>query len=330
MPSLISILIPAHNAGEWLGATLESALGQTWPRVEIIVVENASTDSTRDVANAFASRGVRVTSIERASAAAARNRALSLASGEFVQYLDADDLLAADKLALQMAVLEGSQDALGISARAEFLDRTDPTAAQPQDGWPCVSTSDPASWLADLLGAGGRGTFVALHQWLTPRALIERAGPWNEDLTVNDDGEFFSRVILAAQQIRATPAAVAFYRRHRSRRNLSSAHQRDRRSVESMMEAWRLTTERVARVRPSDGLNRAIARHYFECALAAAPLNAALADEAEARALRHDPKATPPAPTSFASAIIRRILGWRLERRLADRVRRNVIADGRT
>lgn len=100
---LVSILIPAYNAEEWIADTIRSAVAQTWPRKEIIVVDDGSTDQTAAIARQFEPHGVRVVSKKNQGAAAARNTAYSLSKGDYIQWLDADDLLAQDKIALQMA-----------------------------------------------------------------------------------------------------------------------------------------------------------------------------------------------------------------------------------
>ena len=100
--SLVSILITAYNAEPWIAETMDSATGQTWPSVEIIVVDDGSTDATLEIARRYASDTVTVVHQANAGACAARNRALAEARGDFIQYLDADDLLAPDKIELQM------------------------------------------------------------------------------------------------------------------------------------------------------------------------------------------------------------------------------------
>ena len=100
---LVSILIPAYNAEMWIADTLRSALGQTWPNTEIIVVDDGSKDQTLAVARSFASKTLKVVTHENQGAAATRNKAWTLAQGDYVQWLDADDLLSPDKVALQMA-----------------------------------------------------------------------------------------------------------------------------------------------------------------------------------------------------------------------------------
>src|SRR2546425_12187113 len=102
MGPLVSILIPAFNARATIAETLASAIHQTWRRKEIIVVDDGSRDDTRPIVEAFARDGVRVVTQENQGAAAARNKALSLSSGDYIQWLDADDLLALDKVAAQM------------------------------------------------------------------------------------------------------------------------------------------------------------------------------------------------------------------------------------
>lgn len=102
MEPLVSILIPCYNAEKWLAETLESALAQTWDNIEIIVVDDGSTDKSLAVAKQFEPDGVKVISQANKGASAARNRAFQESQGDFIQYLDADDLLVPDKIELQV------------------------------------------------------------------------------------------------------------------------------------------------------------------------------------------------------------------------------------
>src|SRR5690242_9424093 len=106
MKPLVSILIPAFNAGEWIADTLRSAVGQTWPQTEIIVVDDGSTDQTMAIVQQFQSDNLKIVTQKNQGAAAARNKAFSLSKGDYIQWLDADDLLAPDKIASQLAALD--------------------------------------------------------------------------------------------------------------------------------------------------------------------------------------------------------------------------------
>src|ERR1700677_199622 len=102
---LVSILIPAHNAQKCVAETIRSALAQTWSRKEIIVVDDGSTDHTLAVARRFESESVKIFASKNQGAAATRNYAFQFSQGEYIQYLDADDLLAPDKIERQLGAL---------------------------------------------------------------------------------------------------------------------------------------------------------------------------------------------------------------------------------
>src|SRR5882757_100482 len=95
---LVSILIPAYNAEGSIADTLRSALDQTWQRKEIIVVDDGSTDGTADVVRLVAPKQVTVVSTANQGLSAAVNHAYKLCKGDYIQELDADDLMAPDKI----------------------------------------------------------------------------------------------------------------------------------------------------------------------------------------------------------------------------------------
>jgi glycosyltransferase involved in cell wall biosynthesis len=208
MKPLVSILIPAYNAETWIADTLRSAIAQTWPRKEIIVIDDGSTDQTLSVARKFESDGVLIMTQKNQGAASARNKAFAASRGDYIQWLDADDLLAPDKVARQMELLDSraSKKTLLSSAWGSFMYRPYRAKFVPTALWCDLS---PAEWLL-------RKMEFNLHMqtatWLTSRELCEAAGPWNTSMLSDDDGEFFSRVILASDGIRFARSARVFYR----------------------------------------------------------------------------------------------------------------------
>src|SRR6516165_8868413 len=122
MQPLVSILVPAYNAEHWIADTLESAVGQTWPRKEIIVVDDGSTDGTGEVARRFASKNVKVVSTSNQGLSAAVNNAYRVCQGDYIQELDADDILARDKIERQLAALrEADSDRILLSSSMAFF-----------------------------------------------------------------------------------------------------------------------------------------------------------------------------------------------------------------
>lgn len=114
---LASIIIPAHNAERYLREAVESALAQTWPNIEVIVVDDGSTDGTLGLAEALASKDacLRVIHQDNAGVGAARNRGIAEARGAFIAPLDADDFWHPTKLARQIAALEERGDRWGMA-----------------------------------------------------------------------------------------------------------------------------------------------------------------------------------------------------------------------
>jgi glycosyltransferase involved in cell wall biosynthesis len=206
---LVSILIPAFNSERWLGEAIESALGQTWPAKEVLIVDDGSTDQTLSIAQRYASTGVSVITQENQGASSARNKAFSLSQGEYIQWLDADDVLAPDKIARQMEMLlrVGTRRTLASAAFGRFRHNLNRAQFYPTSLW---CDLDPTEWLIRKLTDN---LFMQTATWLVSRELAETAGPWDTRLLGDDDGEFFCRVILASDVIRFVPEAKMFYRR---------------------------------------------------------------------------------------------------------------------
>lgn len=102
----VSIIIPLYNAESLIADTITSALNQTWPHKEIIVVNDGSTDDSLAVARSIDAPELLVLTQENQGACAARNRAFKHATGDYIQYLDADDLMAPNKIETQVRRLE--------------------------------------------------------------------------------------------------------------------------------------------------------------------------------------------------------------------------------
>jgi glycosyltransferase involved in cell wall biosynthesis len=209
MKRLVSILIPAFNAEAWIADTIKSALDQTWSQKEIVIVDDGSTDQTLSIARRFAAKGVTVVSQTNQGAASARNKAFSVCHGDYIQWLDADDLLSPEKIAKQMEALEHRQSrrTLFSSAWGWFLYRPWKARFNPTALWHDLT---PVEW---MLRKMEHGVFMQTSVWLVSRELTEAAGPWNTRLLGDDDGEYFSRVVLASDGIRFIPEARVFYRR---------------------------------------------------------------------------------------------------------------------
>lgn len=309
-PPLVSILIPCYNAAPWLAATLESALAQAGEgfALEVIVVDDGSRDASVALARSFEPRGVRVLTQANAGAAAARNAAYAASRGDFIQFLDADDLLAPGKIAAQLARATREPAGTALTGRwGRFTD--DPTRATFRGDNPLCSDLAPRDF---FLRYGSHDCMMHPAAWLLPRTVADSAGPWDERLSLNDDGEYFARVVAASTHLAYCADAVSFYR---SGLPTSLSGQRSRKHLESAHLALQLVVDEMTLLDDSPAMRRAAADLAQRFAYDYYPAAPDLVADAEnlARSLGGS-SLRPLGGRSFQ--VLSRVIGWKLARRL--------------
>ncbi len=198
---LVSIIIPAYNSARYIRETVESALNQTWQNREIIVVDDGSTDDTSSAVSSYP-----VTLIRKANggASSARNVGLSAAKGDFIQWLDSDDLLAHDKIERQIA---HAGDRVLLSGQwSRFITSKETAEFRPDSLW---CDLEPTDWMYLKMRDN---VWMPPAAFLVPRSLTDASGPWNEEMSLDDDGEYFGRVIDNSMFIRFVSDAKIYKR----------------------------------------------------------------------------------------------------------------------
>jgi glycosyltransferase involved in cell wall biosynthesis len=192
---LISVVIPAHNGEAFLAQAIESALGQTWPRTEVVVVDDGSSDGSAEIASSYPVTLVRQ---DNRGVAHARNRGVESAAGELLAFLDQDDLFLPGKLERQLEALRAEPEA-GICAcqMRLFLE-----PGYPRPGWihPDLLDSDHHS--------------LQLGTLLVWRQTFERVGPFEESYQWANDADWVLRAREAGVPIAMLDECLARYRVH--------------------------------------------------------------------------------------------------------------------
>ena len=308
MKPLVSILVPAFNAQDWIAETLRSAVEQTWACKEIIVVDDGSTDQTLAIAQRYASRGVRVVTQANQGAAVARNTAFQQSRGDYIQWLDADDLLAPDKISRQIEMLNQglSKRTLLSAGWAQFLYRHYRAEFLPTALWCDLS---PVEW---LLRKMEQNLYMQTATWLVSRELTEAAGPWDTTLLGDDDGEYFCRVLLASDGVRFVPEAKVYYRASGFSR-LSYIGQSGPK-IRAHWRSMKLHIEYLRSLEDSERVRAACVRYLQNWLFVFYPEHRDIVKQAEDVAKTLGGRLEAP-PLSWKYAWIRAVFGWALAKR---------------
>ena len=305
---LVSVIIPGYNAAPYVRETLESVRRQSWHDLEVIVVDDGSTDGTAQIVEAFEGLHIILIRQPNRGQTAALNAGLAHATGDFVQYLDADDLIDPDKIETQLARLANAPDCVASARWGRFYDRHENTKFEVEEALSC--DLDGLRWLVESRAQGGGMMFPAL--WLIPMTIVREAGPWREDLTLNNDAEYFTRVLLVAHRVLFCKDARC---RYRSGISGSLSGRKTVAHWASQEKVIELCQQRVLARDDGELARRGFSMSWQHIAYDCYPYDPALAERALARARAlHSVTIRPGGGARFR--ILSRLIGWRAARRL--------------
>ncbi len=298
----------AYNVDEYVADAIDSALAQTWPNLEVIVVNDGSTDGTRAILEAYGEHE-RVTVFHQQNRGqnVARNRAYRESRGDLIKFFDSDDLLAPETVEKQVKRLDGSSTHIAYGEWARFYDDPAEATFEPKPVW---QDMDPVDWLVTSCMDGWPMQQCAL--FLIPRGILEQSGLWNEQLSLIDDFEFFTRVMVHSEGIRFAPGARIYYR---SGLEDSVSGREDREAVKSEFRSVVLGTQHLLDRENSPRTRLAAANRLQEFVHARYPEHKDLCAKAEKRIEElGGSDVEPNGPPGFQ--ILRRVMGWRWARRI--------------
>jgi glycosyltransferase involved in cell wall biosynthesis len=219
----VSALIPVQNGERHLGEAIESILAQTRPVEEIVVVDNASTDRSAEIAGGFGGI-VRVVEEPAPGVGLARNAGLAAAVGDHLAFLDHDDLWEPRKTELQLAALAGDPGLDFVVGHA--IQFTEDLDARVEDRVQIPSGSQPAQHLDAVMA---------------PRRTWERIGPWSSDVQMGEGLLWFLRAKELGMRSSMLPDVIVRRRIHGANRSFGNHHQRGEwtRALKASLDAKR-------------------------------------------------------------------------------------------
>lgn len=215
---LVSIIIPTYNRAHLIAETLDSVLAQTYKNWECIVVDDGSTDETDLLMKGYISKDSRFQYHHRPAdrlpgGNAARNYGFEISKGEYINWLDSDDLISINKINDQIKCLENnwSKDILSTCKWGIFEDSKNSKNLF-EALYVYRNYDNIIFFLKDLYKQYG---YFPAQTYLVHKSIVSKSGGWNEYLTINQDNEFFTRVICNCNKINFSKNAYVLYRTSR-------------------------------------------------------------------------------------------------------------------
>ena len=205
---LISVIMPAYNRAALIGGAVDSVLAQTWPNVELIVVDDGSSDNTVQVLEQYTDR-ITLIRQENAGPSAARNKGLAAANGEYIAFLDSDDYWYPETLATLAAYLLDHPNVDMVCGGWDYIDEQGQVIQESVN--PKVHETDIR---VDFFGALVLGNLFPIHSLLLRQHCFDRAGFFDPELHAMEDWDLWLRMAAAGCRFRAIEPPLARYRRH--------------------------------------------------------------------------------------------------------------------
>lgn len=219
MSSLVTIIIPCYNQARFLGGALDSALAQDYDSLEIIVVNDGSTDDFAAQILPYQNNPrIKIITQENRGLPAARNRGIQASGGEYLKFLDADDALAPNAISVQVKAFQ-KNPALGLV----YCDLIHVDA----QGKPCDNYSVAAMRRildGDIVPSLLVGGYFTPHTVLVPRRVLDDVGDFDETLGGTADTELWMRIACEGYAAQFIPEKLVYYRLHDANMSLNTAH----------------------------------------------------------------------------------------------------------
>jgi len=301
---LVSVIIPCYNAERWIAEAIDSCLRQSYSSLDVIVVDDGSTDRSLEIIESYRSR-IRYETGENKGGNHARNRGFSLSEGKYIQFLDADDYILPEKIERQVRFIE--------EMKADVVYGDWRHCHHFPDGSCVLADITVTEKQSDILESMLRGWWVAPHALLYHRNAVVKSGGWDESLRSFQDFDFLASVVMSGADVRYQSGCYAVYRRHGnetvstsnpilSLKNAGIAYEK----VEAKLkETGRLTSN----------YSEALAIAFFRLARSYYDIDRGLFDKYIEETLRLDPSFN--LPGSWLGALSRRLLGIRRAEGLA-------------
>ena len=309
---LVSIIVSCYNSERYIADTLKSLIFQTYKNIEIIIINDGSTDNSEAIIKSFNDERIIYFKQDNKGQCAALNFGFAQSNGKFVKFYDSDDILDANVIEGQVnALVEKDDTCISFiewrrfykDVLPEFIDLNNPHTIHKD-----CSPVEYITWKESP-------PMVQCGLWLIPRSLLFRTGLWDERLSLINDTEFFTRVLLQVSQLLFSDNGYTFYRTNSGRVSLSQDV--SKKGIKSAVLSIDLTAKWLLSIEDSERIKKIIVKAYIMVLEWAFPKQIVLAKVVERRLKQYPQNYVMPTKSGKVYNLVMKLFGWKTANRMA-------------
>lgn len=312
MQPLVSIIVSCFNAEKYIAQTLESLVNQTYQNIEIVVVNDGSTDNSESVIKSFSNEHIKYYTQENKGQCAALNKGFVHSTGSLIKFYDADDILDKEVIKGQVEALQGcGDDCISFIEWRRFYNDAFPPEIDLNDPHTIHRHCIPVEYLTWQ----DKPPMVQCGLWLLPRNLLLKSGLWDERLSLINDTEFFTRIFTHTRLLKFCDSGYTFYRTNVNVNSLSKDI--SRKGIKSAILSIDLAAKWMLKIENSERINRLIVKAYVMILEWAFPKHKIYVKLVERRLEQYPKEYVAFTKSGKAYNAIMKLFGWKAANRLS-------------
>lgn len=309
---LVSIIVSCYNGEKYIADTLNSLLNQTYSNLEIVVVNDGSTDKSELIITSFADSRIKYYKQSNKGQCAALNTGFAKSTGTYIKFYDADDILHPEVIEGQVQTLnEQGDDCISFIEWRRFYNDTLPGSVDVNDPHTIHKDCTPIEYIT----LKEHPPMYQCGLWLLPRALLLKTGLWDERLSLINDTEFFSRIMRQVRFLRFSDNGYTLYRTNATETSLSK--DLSRKGIKSALLSIDLTAKWLLSIENSERIKKIIVNAYIMVLEWAFPKQMALAKIVERRLKQYPREYVVHTKSGKVYNVVMKLFGWKTANRLA-------------
>jgi len=305
---LVSICMPAYNAEKYIAHAIQSVIDQTYSNWELIIVNDGSTDNTASIAECFTDKRIKLIFQNNQGQCTAANNAFKASNGLLIKFLDADDILSPETIESQVKRMNENNESVASAKWGRFYNNNLNTfKLNNETVWQDLP---PDEWLVQSWK--NAQPMMQCGLWLIPRNIVIKSDLWDEQLSLINDFDFFTRILVNSKMVLFTQEAVLYYR---SGLEKSLSGTKTRKGYESAFRSIEKATSELLKVRGDDKAKLSCANIWQSFIYDVYPHQKDLINKAKVY-IQHLTKPSVTFPCGGYSKLLLPLLGWKLTKKM--------------